>query len=62
MDGFFPDNHDCVIVTSRLRVLWLRVIRGYTVDTIRRRPRLGRLGQIEYDIEWHLLPPSNSED
>jgi hypothetical protein len=50
-----------IVVRSRVKAWWLIVMKGYAVDTVRRRPKLSRLGSIEYDVEWHLLAPDEDE-
>lgn len=43
-----------VVVTSRWRMWWLTLARGYAVRMVKRRPRASVFGRIRYTVEWVL--------
>lgn len=47
--------------TSRLRMWWLRLARGYKLTQIRRRPRTGWFGRLTYEETYQLVPKSMRE-
>lgn len=55
------EHGELTYTKSRLRMWWLRSVKGYAIASVSRTPKVVSFGQIAYTTRWSLEPPHRTQ-